>query len=73
MHWACAKIQAAPDVADEQLLASIDAKLQGRLGIRYAAMAAHAQSAGRMSLAAALLDREPCASEQVCAASFPAH
>ncbi len=35
------------------------------VGVRYAAIAAHAQAAGRRGLAALLLEHEPCAAEQV--------
>lgn len=66
IHWACAKIASAPDVPDDKLVAALDTKLKGRPGMQYAAIAAHAQALGRTSLAASLLDREPCASEQVC-------
>ena len=63
MHWACAKITASPDVPDEKLMAALEAKL--RQGMQYAAIAGHARTLGRTSLAASLLDREPRASEQV--------
>ncbi|KAK9786074.1 hypothetical protein WJX73_008313 [Symbiochloris irregularis] len=65
VHWACAKITASQDVPDDKLMAVLEAKLKGRQGMQYAAIAAHARSLGRTSLAASLLDREPRASEQV--------
>ena len=65
MHWACAKVSAAPDMPDDRLAGVLDAKLKGRQGMQYAAIAAHARALGRTSLAATLLDREPRASEQV--------
>jgi predicted hotdog family 3-hydroxylacyl-ACP dehydratase len=43
VDWACAKISASSDVADAALRAQLDSKLRGRAGIRYAAIATHAQ------------------------------
>ncbi len=55
----------AMTLTDEELLASLASKLAGRSGVRYAAVAAHAQLLGRASLAAQLLEHETCAAEQV--------
>lgn len=73
IHWACAKIAAAPDEPDDKLMAALDAKLKAHRGMQYAAIAAHARTLGRTSLAAALLDREPRASEQVGFQGAQAH
>ena len=70
VHWACAKVSAAPDMPDDKLASVLDAKLKGRQGMQYAAIAAHARALGRTSLAATLLDREPRASEQVSSSSY---
>ena len=43
MDWACAKVSASSDMPDGALRAQLDAKLAGRAGIRYAAIATHAQ------------------------------
>ena len=40
---------------------------------RYAQLAAHAQDIGRNSLAAALLEKETCAAEQVCTSAASGH
>lgn len=50
---------------DEALYAALEEKLRGRGGIRYAAIAMHAQAIGRNSLATLLLELEPCAAQQV--------
>ncbi|KAK9823042.1 hypothetical protein WJX81_002597 [Elliptochloris bilobata] len=65
VHWACAKISASGDAPDERLRDALVARLAPCAGVRYAAIAAHAQAAGQRSLAALLLEHEPCAAEQV--------
>eukprot|EP00884_Botryococcus_braunii_P014410 jgi/Botrbrau1/22970/Bobra.0030s0042.1 len=65
VHWACAKINASSDMPDERLRDELTAKLEGQAGVRYAAIASHAQAIGRRNLAALLLDFETCAAEQV--------
>ena len=64
VHWACAKISAAGDTPDERLRDTLVARLAPCAGVRYAAIAEHAQAAGRRGLAALLLEHEPCAAEQ---------
>ena len=64
-HWACCKLVACPDMADEDLRDLLVAKLSMSRAVRYAAVAARAEALGRRSLAALLLDQERMASEQV--------
>ena len=65
-RWACDKIAASASSApDEQLLKVLCAKLEGQLGVKWAAVAAHAQAQGRPRLAAALAEHESCAADQV--------
>ena len=64
-HWACSKISAAADMADQQLHDVITARLKGYSGVRYSLVAAHAEGVGRRSLAAMLLENESCAADQV--------
>eukprot|EP00887_Chlorella_sp_A99_P002232 scaffold10.g2232.t1 len=66
VSWACDKISAAASsVADQELLAALQAKLKGQPGVKYATVAAHAQAVGRRHLAALLLEHETAAGEQV--------
>lgn len=66
LRWACDKIAASASSApDDQLLAALTAKLEGQAGVKWAAVAAAAQAAGRPRLAAALAQREAVAAEQV--------
>eukprot|EP00891_Asterochloris_glomerata_P007024 jgi/Astpho2/7024/e_gw1.00107.12.1_t len=64
-HWACSKISAAADMADQQLHDVITARLKSYSGVRYSLVAAHAEGVGRRSLAAMLLENESCAADQV--------
>uniref|UniRef100_A0A061RIB2 Protein VACUOLELESS1 n=1 Tax=Tetraselmis sp. GSL018 TaxID=582737 RepID=A0A061RIB2_9CHLO len=64
-HWACARIAAASQVPDVDLAKQLLEKLRPCPDIRYAAIAAHAQSHGRKQLAVTLLNHEPRASQQV--------
>jgi hypothetical protein len=65
-RWACDKIAASASSApDEQLLGVLRAKLDGQEGVKWAAVAAHAQAQGRPRLAAALAEHESCAADQV--------
>ncbi len=65
VHWACAKISAAGDAPDGRLRDELVARLAPCAGVRWAAIAAHAQVAGRRGLAGLLLEHEPVAAEQV--------
>ena len=66
VQWACDKIAASASTAsDEDLINVLRAKLQGQQGVKWAAVAAHAQSQGRPRLAAALAEHESCAADQV--------
>lgn len=65
-RWACDKIAASASSApDEELLGVLRGKLEGQLGVKWAAVAAHAQAQGRPRLAAALAEHESCAADQV--------
>lgn len=65
-QWACDKIEASASSApDEELLTALRAKLDGRPGVKWARIAAHARLQGRPRLAAALAGQEVCAGEQV--------
>lgn len=65
VHWACTKISACLDQPDEKLRDEIVQRVGGCATVRYATIAAHAQSTGRNGLAALLLEHETCAGEQV--------
>jgi hypothetical protein len=65
-RWACDKIAASASSApDEELLNVLRLKLDGQEGVKWAAVAAHAQSQGRPRLAAALAEHESCAEDQI--------
>ncbi len=59
VHWACAKISAAGDAPDGRLRDELVARLAPCAGVRWAAIAAHAQAAGRRGLAGLLLEHVP--------------
>jgi hypothetical protein len=64
--WARDKVTAAAGrEGDAELHAALRAKLAGRPGVRWARVAAHAAAQGRRCLAAALLEHELDAAEQV--------
>ncbi|WIA22377.1 hypothetical protein OEZ85_004684 [Tetradesmus obliquus] len=65
LHWAAAKISASPAVPDFALKEALAAKMSKLERPKYAALAAHAQSVGRRSLAIKLLEEEPSAAQQV--------
>eukprot|EP00775_Hariotina_reticulata_P009376 gene9376-9539_t len=65
LHWAAAKISANPNMPDGALREAIAAKMSKLDRPKYAALAAHAQSIGRRSLAIKLLEEEPSAAQQV--------
>lgn len=65
-RWACDKIAASASSApDENLLDVLRSKLDGQDGVKWAAIAAHAQAQGRPRLAAALAEHESCAEDQI--------
>jgi len=65
-RWACDKIAASASSAlDEDLLGVLKSKLDGQEGVKWAAVAAHAQAQGRPRLAAALAEHESCAEDQI--------
>lgn len=65
-RWACDKIAASASSApDEDLLGILKSKLDGQEGVKWAAVAAHAQAQGRPQLAAALAEYESCAEDQI--------
>jgi vacuolar protein sorting-associated protein 16 len=65
-RWACDKIAASASSApDEELLHVLRSKLDGQEGVKWAAVAAHAQAQGRPRLAAALAEHESCAEDQI--------
>ncbi len=64
MDWACAKVSASGSTPDEELRDALRAKLADQAGgVRYAAIAAHAQGLGRPRLATLLLEHETRAGE----------
>jgi len=66
LRWACDKIQAsASSVPDDELLNSLCEKLDGKTGVKWARIAAHARAQGRLHLAADLADKEVCACDQI--------
>ena len=65
MHWVCAKIRAAGNMSDAELMNSIADRVKGQKGIRFTHLANQAQDSGRKALAALLLDLESNAAEQV--------
>ena len=65
VHWACQKISASLEQADEQVRDALTGKLQRYRGIRYSLIAGHAESVGRKGLATLLLEYETCAADQV--------
>jgi len=66
VDWACAKVSASGSTPDEELRDALRAKLADQAGgVRYAAIAAHAQGLGRPRLATLLLEHETRAGEQV--------
>lgn len=65
LHWACAKISSATNMTDAALKELLTAKLRSCPTIRFAPLAAHAQSVGRRALALKLLDEETSPSQQV--------
>lgn len=64
-HWAVAKVASNPDAPDLAVLEAVLSKLSAMPGASYASVAEGAFRAGRQRLAAALLDHEPRAGEQV--------
>ena len=65
MHWVCAKIRAAGNMSDVELMGSIADRIKGQKGISFTQLANQAQDSGRKALAALLLDLETNAAEQV--------
>lgn len=65
MHWVCAKIKAAATMTDADLMDSIADRVKGHKGIRFTVLAEQAQSSGRKTLAASLLELESNAAQQV--------
>ena len=72
MHWACAKITAAYNVPDEQLMAILEAKLKEHKLLQFTTIASHAQGQGRKVLAAQLLSYEKDPSKQASPARHDA-
>ena len=64
-QWAVAKVQGNPNAPDLAILETILGKLGAMPGASFASVAEGAFRAGRQRLAAALLDHEPRAGEQV--------